>query len=250
VLVVVAVAGVGLLLWRGRELRPQRGGGVAGSQGVPGESPAGWDGGLGGSPARASAEGDFATSARASAILAGDVSKEEVARSIAGLYTVNFAANRTDDPRLRELASDANYAAMRGRTRDEEVELERLIGAGELDEAARIMLDIAGRPGGASNPGPDLTEMYRRAGLAEKREEFRAAMAERSLQTLERMAASGLGVEAPMVFQLTYARAQVYTRAGSVQSRRAAELMAQVARSIPPDSKAQNAGWVRSFGGS
>jgi hypothetical protein len=175
-------------------------------------------------------------------------SPTQIARSELALLAANIALASSTDEGFAKLVDDANSLAMRGGTPDERQYIDRLLEVEEYAEAARVLLVIAGRPGGTSASDDVLVRTLQAAGRTDDANAFKAALTQRTLESLQRMENSGLGAAAPAVYSITFWRANVYAQDASPQWRAMRESLARVARAIPPDSRALQAGYVRGLG--
>ena len=178
-----------------------------------------------------------------------DINPEVVSRSDTGLLFANRAASETTDDAFRRLVDEANMAAAKGGNEEERQAIAALIAGKNFEQAAIELLEIASRPGGVSTfTDTDLPKALRAAGRAAEAKEFERQVGLRTLDTLERMDSLGLGAAAPVVFDITFWRANQYLEKGTPEWRRAYESLARVAEQIPANSAAKNAGYVRSLG--
>jgi hypothetical protein len=178
-----------------------------------------------------------------------EVSPEQLARNDQALALANSLKDRISDSEFRNLVQEANQVAMIGADSVEQELIVSLIAQKRFDEAQAELLRLADRPGGVSTSGQtNLGNALREAGKPEQAEAFEAAISLRTVETLERIESLGLGVSAPDVYQITFWRTNAMQRSGSPAWVRARESLVRVGRSIPPESRASNASYVRSLG--
>lgn len=179
----------------------------------------------------------------------GQATPVQVSRSDTGLLVANVAAASTTDEQFRRLVDEANVAAAKGGDDEERRYIARLIETQNFDEAERALLAIADRPGGASVfVETDLARALRAAGREADAKAFEQRVSLRMLATVERMEKLGLGAAAPFIYQITFWRANQFLGKGTPEWRRAFESLARVGASIPDNSTALQAGYVRSLG--
>lgn len=202
-----------------------------------------------GSPSAANADRALASGAPALIGSAQPSTAESIAKDPLQLLAINQLATVTSDEQFRRLVDDANMAATKGGDEQERLDIARLIESGNYSAAASGLMAIAERPGGVTTfTETDLPKVLRKQGRTQEAEALEAELGARTLATLERMEELALGQAAPVVFDITFWRANQYLRRGTPEWRRAFECLERVGASIPPESTARNAGYVRSLG--
>jgi hypothetical protein len=174
---------------------------------------------------------------------------ESIAKNEFQLLALNQVANVASDEEFRRLVDDANVAAIKGGDEQEREDITNLLESRDYLAAADVLLAIAERPGGATTfSKTDLAKALRAEGRTQEAEAFETELGLRTLSTLERMEDLGLGEAAPVVFDITFWRANQYLKRGTPEWRRAFESLSRVGARIPDNSTARSAEYVRSLG--